>query len=157
MTEGPPGPRPRLSGRPLVAALAGAVALVIAIVVIASGGSDGSSATTTDVGSTIAATAVPTTAAVIVTVAGNVTEVIDAGGFVVNDGAVDYTISVTATTKFVDLGGAAKSQDDIQVGGLVQITGAVDRSTISADTIVVSVAAQAPSSAPQESSQTSQP
>lgn len=161
MTESPSGPRAKLSGRALIGAVAGAVALIIAIVVIASnGGSDDSAGPTTTVtGSTVAAAATSTTAAAIVTVAGNVTEVIDAGGFVVNDGTVDYTINVSSATKFAAaVGGAARTQADIKVGGLVQIIGDVNGSTISANSVFLTVGTQAPSTAPQDSSaQTSQP
>ena len=169
MTEAPGGHRSKLTRRGTLAVVAGAVALLIAIVVIASSGSDDSSSAGRTTAPTSTEATTTTAPGIITTVAGNVTQIVDAGHFVVNDGQTDYTIVTSAATKLVDVNGAPMTADSISVAGLVQVTGTVKDKTIEADRIVLpaastpatgpSVSSSEPSesSVSSESSETSQP
>lgn len=151
-------PRTKLGSRGVIAAVAGAVALIIAVIVIASSGSDETPGTTS--ASSTATSAPSTTAgAIIVTIAGKVTEVQDSSKFVVNDGKTDFSIVTSAATKFVDLQGGVISANNVEVDGTVQVTGAIVGSTITAGTVLFpNGAGPAPATAPPApTSETSQP
>lgn len=143
-----------LHGRALVFVVLVVVAVIVVVIVIASGGSDSSdtagssvtsSSTATTVSSAVASSTAPTTTpspiatagSVVVTIAGQVRQVLANGNFVVNDGKVDYTVTMSSTTKVVDLNGAEASPDGIQVDGSAQITGLLSGTTISADSVTI--------------------
>jgi flagellar basal body L-ring protein FlgH len=146
-----------LHGRELVFVIAVVVAVVVAIVLIASGGSGssgttgssvaagssapaGSSVTTSAAStstSTVPQATVTTAGTILVTIAGQVRQVLANGDFVVNDGKVDYTVAMSSTTKVVDLNGAAASPDGIQVDGSAQVSGLLSGTTIAAETVMI--------------------
>jgi flagellar basal body L-ring protein FlgH len=72
-----------------------------------------------------------------VTIAGQVRQVLANGDFVVNDGKVDYTVTMSATTTILDVNGAQASPDDVQLDGSAQVTGLLSGSTITAETVTV--------------------
>ena len=137
--------RPRWLHRP---------ALAVVIVGLVASGCSGSSASSAP-GSTVTSTSsvstssttsstttqvpAPTVTAgtIEVTIAGQVRQVLANGDFVVNDGKVDYTVTMSSTTTVLDVNGAQASADAVQVDGSAQVTGLLSGSTIAAETVTV--------------------
>lgn len=95
--------------------------------------------------STTTATPAPTTTpaptvtagTIEVTIAGQVRQVLANGDFVVNDGKVDYTVTMSSTTIILDVNGAPATAADVQVDGSAQVTGLLSGSTIAAENVTV--------------------
>ena len=98
-----------------------------------------SSAVTSTTTSSTTTTPAPTVIAgtIEVTIAGQVRQVLANGVFVVNDGKVDYTVTMSSTTTILDVNGAPATADDVQVDGSAQVTGLLSGSTIAAETVTV--------------------
>ena len=98
-----------------------------------------SSAVTSSTSSTTTQVPAPTvTAGIIeVTIAGQVRQVLANGDFVVNDGKVDYTVTMSSSTTILDVNGAPATAGDVQVDGSAQVTGLLSDSTIAAETVTV--------------------
>ena len=139
--------------------LLGRALAVVLVVLIASGCSDssssspssatGSSITSVASGVTSSSTAptttttkappapAGTTGSTEVTIAGQVRQVLANGDFVVNDGKVDYTVTMSSSTTILDVNGAPATAGDVQVDGSAQVTGLLSDSTIAAETVTV--------------------
>ena len=133
-----------------------AVGAAILIAVPALSGSDGAAVATTVASTTaqVAATAgsSPLVGGGLVTVVGTINKTLANGDLVVNDGHVDYTITLTSTAQIVDLTGVAVARDRLHVDQSVQITGSLSASTITAQTVLVpSNQGSIPSPAPRTS------
>ena len=98
-----------------------------------------SSAVTSTTTSSTTTTPAPTVIAgtIEVTIAGQVRQVLANGDFVVNDGKVDYTVTMSSTTTILDVNGAPATAADVQVDGSAQVTGLLSGSTIAAETVTV--------------------
>ena len=98
-----------------------------------------SSAVTSTTTSSTTTTPAPTVTAgtIEVTIAGQVRQVLANGDFVVNDGKVDYTVTMSSTTIILDVNGAPATAADVQVDGSAQVTGLLSGSTIAAENVTV--------------------
>ena len=100
--------------------------------------SDSSAVTSSTAPTTTQAPAPTVTAGSIeVTIAGQVRQVLANGDFVVNDGKVDYTVTMSSTTQVFDVNGADATTHDVQLDGSAQVTGLLSGSTIVAETVTV--------------------
>lgn len=99
----------------------------------------GSSAVTSSTAPSTTEAPAPTVTAgsIEVTIAGQVRQVLGNGDFVINDGKVDYTVTLSSSTKVLDVNGADASADDIQLDGSAQVTGLLSGTTIAAETVTV--------------------
>jgi len=118
----------------LAIAIALAVALSSCGTPAPTGGPSGVSPTPTQAQ---APTTTPTPAPPVVTVAGEVKQILSDGDFVLDDGHQEYTIAMSSTAKIVNLSGHEVTRQLIQVVGSVQVTGTLSGSTISAQTVLI--------------------